>query len=181
MPRDVARSVAAIADMPFFVNEASIVCVVRSPLPRQSTREDSIMTAAQRWLLIASLTLIAIIMHWHWCEWSFGASDSGAILLGWRTQVPVGAMQTTADPRMPGLAEYNYYGCYTKYRTFGVFAGFVTPWVLLTAAAYLFLGRTRAARTQRGACLRCGYELNFKYHSGCPECGWNRSDAETSG
>jgi hypothetical protein len=59
--------------------------------------------------------------------------------------------------------------------------------LLLDAAmlgAALWLGRlalTRPARflaestrARRGACIRCGYDLQFDLKHGCPECGWRR-------
>ena len=27
-------------------------------------------------------------------------------------------------------------------------------------------------------CLKCGYDLRGKLDAGCPECGWNRAEAE---
>ena len=30
-------------------------------------------------------------------------------------------------------------------------------------------------RMRRGCCIACGYELDFDFRSGCPECGWRRS------
>ena len=134
------------------------------------------MTTAQRWLLIISLGLIALIMHFNWCEWSFGSPSSGDVLIGWRTERQYSAEEIRADPALAQFVMRNYYGCHTRYRTLGVFAGFVTPWVLLTAALFLWLGHARAARKHRGACIHCGYNLSFKYASGCPECGWNRRD-----
>lgn len=30
-------------------------------------------------------------------------------------------------------------------------------------------------RLRRGCCIACGYELDFDFRAGCPECGWRRS------
>jgi hypothetical protein len=30
-------------------------------------------------------------------------------------------------------------------------------------------------RMRRGCCIACGYELDFDFKSGCPECGWRRA------
>ncbi|HEY2589735.1 MAG TPA: hypothetical protein VGI81_28585 [Tepidisphaeraceae bacterium] len=30
------------------------------------------------------------------------------------------------------------------------------------------------SRLKRGCCVRCGYDLNFDFKDGCPECGWRR-------
>jgi len=30
-------------------------------------------------------------------------------------------------------------------------------------------------RMRRGCCIACGYELDFDFRAGCPECGWRRS------
>lgn len=33
---------------------------------------------------------------------------------------------------------------------------------------------TELSRLKRGCCVQCGYELNFDFKGGCPECGWRR-------
>jgi hypothetical protein len=44
-------------------------------------------------------------------------------------------------------------------------------WLLLTRPTR-FLAESFRAR--RGACVRCGYDLQFDLKHGCPECGWRR-------
>jgi hypothetical protein len=36
------------------------------------------------------------------------------------------------------------------------------------------------ARVRRGACVRCGYDLQWDFINGCSECGWRRSEREAS-
>jgi len=53
---------------------------------------------------------------------------------------------------------------------------------LLLAGAYWMLVKPRRLllellRMRRGCCIACGYELDFDFRSGCPECGWRRSHA----
>lgn len=48
---------------------------------------------------------------------------------------------------------------------FGMLAG--TLW---TASRYFPVARRR----RRGQCVRCGYDLVYRFADGCPECGWNR-------
>jgi hypothetical protein len=50
-------------------------------------------------------------------------------------------------------------------------AGLWICWMLATRPVrYL----TESARARRGACVRCGYDLQFDLKPGCPECGWRR-------
>ena len=37
----------------------------------------------------------------------------------------------------------------------------------------------RRIRRKRGRCIKCGYDLRGDLAAGCPECGWNRGEAET--
>jgi len=32
------------------------------------------------------------------------------------------------------------------------------------------------ARVRRGACVRCGYDLQWDFINGCSECGWRRRE-----
>jgi len=59
--------------------------------------------------------------------------------------------------------------------TTGVLLGLIGPPILLVWAIYLAAGIKDHSRRERGQCLRCGYDLKFKYESGCPECGWRRT------
>jgi len=48
------------------------------------------------------------------------------------------------------------------------------------AAGFWLLVRPRRMviellRMRRGCCIACGYELDFDFRAGCPECGWRRS------
>jgi hypothetical protein len=56
---------------------------------------------------------------------------------------------------------------------------------LIAASVYWLLNRPRRLvmellRMRRGCCIACGYELDFDFKSGCPECGWRREHAEHS-
>jgi len=51
---------------------------------------------------------------------------------------------------------------------------------LFLAAVYWMLVKPRRLllelrRMRCGCCIACGYELDFDFRSGCPECGWRRS------
>ncbi len=35
-------------------------------------------------------------------------------------------------------------------------------------------------RRRRGRCIKCDYDLRGDLDAGCPECGWNREEADTS-
>ena len=37
--------------------------------------------------------------------------------------------------------------------------------------------RRAGRRASKGLCPRCAYDLRGDLDSGCPECGWNRSDS----
>jgi len=48
------------------------------------------------------------------------------------------------------------------------------------ALAYWLLTKPRRLvlellRMRSGCCIACGYELDFDFRGGCPECGWRRS------
>ncbi|HEV8292264.1 MAG TPA: discoidin domain-containing protein [Tepidisphaeraceae bacterium] len=48
------------------------------------------------------------------------------------------------------------------------------------AIAYWLLVKPRRlilelVRMRHGCCIACGYQLDFDFRSGCPECGWRRS------
>ncbi len=52
---------------------------------------------------------------------------------------------------------------------------------LFASLAYWLLTKPRLLvvellRMRRGCCISCGYELDFDFRSGCPECGWRRSN-----
>ena len=53
--------------------------------------------------------------------------------------------------------------------------------VAVACAFWLLTGPRRfvreLARMRRGRCIACGYDLNFNFVPGCPECGWRRSTA----
>jgi hypothetical protein len=42
---------------------------------------------------------------------------------------------------------------------------------MLTTPSRFFV---ELARLKRGCCVQCGYDLNFDFKAGCPECGWRR-------
>ena len=44
-------------------------------------------------------------------------------------------------------------------------------WLALTRPARVL---AESFRARRGACVRCGYDLQFDLKHGCPECGWRR-------
>src|SRR5207247_11052506 len=44
-------------------------------------------------------------------------------------------------------------------------------WWLMTWPARFVI---ESQRMRHGRCLRCGYELNYDFIAGCPECGWRR-------
>jgi hypothetical protein len=44
-------------------------------------------------------------------------------------------------------------------------------WLVLTRPVRFI---KESARARRGACIRCGYDLQFDLKQGCPECGWRR-------
>ncbi|HEV8604544.1 MAG TPA: hypothetical protein VGQ99_04215 [Tepidisphaeraceae bacterium] len=53
-------------------------------------------------------------------------------------------------------------------------------YALFASLAYWLLTKPRRfavelLRMRRGCCISCGYELDFDFRSGCPECGWRRS------
>ena len=51
---------------------------------------------------------------------------------------------------------------------------------MILAAVWLTLTRPRrfvveVSRLKRGCCTACGYDLNYDFVAGCPECGWRRN------
>lgn len=53
---------------------------------------------------------------------------------------------------------------------FGVLAA-VSYWVLAVPRRFL----REVSRLRRGCCIACGYQLNYDFARGCPECGWRRA------
>jgi hypothetical protein len=53
--------------------------------------------------------------------------------------------------------------------------------VILAIAYWLLVMPRRLVvellRMRNGCCIACGYQLDFDFRAGCPECGWRRSDA----
>lgn len=47
-------------------------------------------------------------------------------------------------------------------------------WLLFVPRRFI----SELARMRRGGCLRCGYQLNYDFAAGCPECGWRRTGQE---
>ena len=37
------------------------------------------------------------------------------------------------------------------------------------------------SRMRRGCCIACGYDLDFDFIPGCPECGWRRGEGRAAG
>ena len=60
---------------------------------------------------------------------------------------------------------------------------FVANWTLYAAiVALVYLGFrsfTFSVRRRRGRCPKCAYDLRHDLATGCPECGWRRSDVIT--
>ena len=79
----------------------------------------------------------------------------------------------------------DFAGRFAKSRTLPlalIWPGFLID-TLFYAALWLGLivgfGATkRALRTRRGLCPKCKYDLRGDLDAGCPECGWNRAEAE---
>ena len=51
----------------------------------------------------------------------------------------------------------------------------VVAWVLLWALVKPRRFVREVSRMRRGCCLQCGYQLNYDFIAGCPECGWRRT------
>jgi hypothetical protein len=52
---------------------------------------------------------------------------------------------------------------------------FGTAWLAIWATLTIPRRFVRdLARLRRGACIACGYDLNYDFPKGCPECGWRR-------
>jgi hypothetical protein len=49
-------------------------------------------------------------------------------------------------------------------------------WLLLIAMPMAFAALRSRRRLRRGQCPACAYDLRGDHASGCPECGWNRTD-----
>jgi hypothetical protein len=43
-------------------------------------------------------------------------------------------------------------------------------WLLIWPRKFV----VESMRLRRGQCMRCGYELQYDFAAGCPECGWRR-------
>jgi len=68
---------------------------------------------------------------------------------------------------------------------FPIWPGFAINTIFYAALLWLltlgpFTAR-RMIRRKRGCCLKCGYDLRGKSESGCPECGWGRSESSEKG
>ena len=55
--------------------------------------------------------------------------------------------------------------------------GFFGGIFLLTYYALRYTRRFR--RRRKGRCPNCAYDLKSDFSTGCPECGWNRTDTDT--
>jgi len=64
-----------------------------------------------------------------------------------------------------------------------IWSGFIIDTIslaILYRLIYLTLAVPRRflveiSRMRRGCCISCGYQLDFDFRAGCPECGWRRS------
>jgi hypothetical protein len=56
-----------------------------------------------------------------------------------------------------------------------IFAAIVAAarWLLIYPRRFL----VESARLRRGECMLCGYDLQYNFSPGCPECGWRRAPA----
>lgn len=50
-------------------------------------------------------------------------------------------------------------------------------WFALSLSPALLPRARRMRRRERGLCPKCAYDLQARFQSGCPECGWNRTAA----
>lgn len=62
--------------------------------------------------------------------------------------------------------------------------GFIANSIVYAVLAFLFINGLlfahRRSRRLRGRCPRCAYDLRAEFANGCPECGWNRAQDESS-
>jgi hypothetical protein len=56
---------------------------------------------------------------------------------------------------------------------FGIMLG-IGYWMLVRPRRFVL----ELLRMRRGCCIACGYELDFDFRAGCPECGWRRLQQE---
>lgn len=56
----------------------------------------------------------------------------------------------------------------------GLIADSIVWGLSLAAIRHLVRSRRERARTLRGLCPRCAYDLEARFEDGCPECGWQR-------
>ncbi len=63
-----------------------------------------------------------------------------------------------------------------------IWSGLLVDSLVYGAAVWvMWLGLSRprrfvreVGRMKQGRCMACGYDLNFRFEDGCPECGWRR-------
>ena len=139
------------------------------------------MTKAQKAVVFILVLMIAWLLHVTTCEWEFKGqhpstvnvlfgyqhqrrSDGGWEFTGLRAQ-PISGGSLQSDSRI--------------YRLLVILVGVAMPIGLVGADLYLLLGWRRAARTKRGLCPECGYDLigdGDRPADRCTECGWRRDD-----
>jgi len=123
---------------------------------------------AQRALAVLTLLLVAFTLHALICDWRIKAQvtrTSGIRpLMTWSHEQPW--VQTGLFSRRDGTP-----AVIPTSRVGAVVSGVACPLFLVGLSGYLVLGWMHEARTRRGFCGKCGYDL--RSHSGgrCPECG----------
>ncbi len=136
------------------------------------------MTKAQKAVVFILLLMVAWLLHVTTCEWEFkGRRPSSVhVLFGYqheqvRGEIPFTGLRAQHTSGGPGQADSRIY------RLLVILVGVVIPIGLVGADVYLLLGWRQAARTKRGLCPQCGYDLigdGNRPANRCSECGWRR-------
>jgi hypothetical protein len=86
-------------------------------------------------------------------------------------QPAIGTTAAGATPGLPPILPHNpIWGAMVVNSIF---------YAALFAGTYFCLAIPRrffreVSRMRRGGCIACGYDLQFNFQNGCPECGWRR-------
>lgn len=131
----------------------------------------------QRWIEAFGLPMLAM-----WGERGNPAPPGASGMTTGITVYPPGGFRTGAMPmRMTAIGGPSgkqpvmlpLRPIWTGLAVDAVFWGFVA-WGLVWVAVKPRRFFREMSRMRRGCCLQCGYQLNYDFIAGCPECGWRR-------
>ena len=141
-------------------------------------RENS-MTKTQKAVVFVPVLIVAWLLHVTLCEWEFRAQHASTmnLLFGYQQEAQPGRLFLFTGLAAQPISGRSNQADARIYRLLVILVGVAMPIALVGADVYLLLGWRQAARTKRGLCPQCGYDLigdGNRPANRCSECGWRR-------